>query len=70
MAYSKRAGAQWYFRRECQEFTKSSQKISTHPLTVLIISVIVQLEQRKGDRMEEMIEHPDQIPLTGFEKTR
>ena len=31
-------------------FTNSSQKISTHLLTVLIISVILQLEQRKGNK--------------------
>lgn len=30
-----------------QDFTKSSQKISTHLLTVLIIGAIVQIEQRK-----------------------
>jgi hypothetical protein len=29
---------------------KKSQKISTHLLTVLIISVILQLEQRKGNK--------------------
>ena len=32
---------------ENQDFTKSSQKISTHLLTVLIIGAIVQIEQRK-----------------------
>ncbi len=31
-------------------FTESSQKISTHLLTVLIIRVILHLEQRKGDQ--------------------
>ena len=33
-------------------FTKSSQKISTHLLTVLIISAIVHVEQRKGNNKE------------------
>ena len=33
-----------------KRFTNSSQKISTHLLTVLIISVILQLEQRKGNK--------------------
>ena len=32
------------------EFTKSSQKISTHLLTVLIMRAIVQLEQKKGNK--------------------
>ena len=31
-------------------FTNSSQKISTHLLTVLIIRAIVQIEQRKRDK--------------------
>ena len=31
-------------------FTNSSQKISTHLLTALITSVILQLEQRKGNK--------------------
>ena len=31
-------------------FTKSSQKISTHLLTVLTIRVILQIEQRKRDK--------------------
>ena len=34
-------------------FTNSSQKISTHLLTVLIISVILQLEQRKGIKRKQ-----------------
>ncbi len=41
------------FSRKCAwlvAFTKSSQNISTHLLTVLIISVILQLEQRKGNK--------------------
>jgi hypothetical protein len=33
-------------------FTKTSQKISTHLLTVLIMCVILQLEQRKGQGNE------------------
>ncbi len=36
-----------------QDFTKSSQKISTHHLTVLIIGAIVQLEQRKREIKEK-----------------
>lgn len=32
------------------EFTKCSQKFSTQPLTWLIIGVILQLEQRRGQR--------------------
>ena len=31
-------------------FTKFSQKISTHLLTVLIMRVILQIEQRKRDK--------------------
>ena len=31
-------------------FTQSSQKISTHHLTVLIMYAIVQIEQRKRDK--------------------
>ena len=39
---------------------KKSQKISTHLLTVLIISAIVQLEQRKGTNkeIEFVLKHP------------
>ena len=33
-----------------QGLQKKSQKISTHLLTVLITSVILQLEQRKGNK--------------------
>ena len=36
-----------------QDFTKSSQKISTRLLTVLIIGAIVQLEQRKREIKEK-----------------
>ena len=36
--------------RNNPQFTKSSQKISTHLLTVLIMGVIVQIEQRKRDK--------------------
>ena len=32
------------------QFTKCSQKISTHLLTVLTISVILHVEQRKGNK--------------------
>ena len=34
-------------------FTNSSQKISTHLLTVLIIGAILQLEQRKGIKRKQ-----------------
>ena len=39
---------------------KNIQKISTHLLTVLIISAIVQLEQRKGTNkeIEFVLKHP------------
>ncbi len=46
------------------EITNSSQKISTHLLTVLIISVILQLEQRKGNKREQrnkFYEIPDNL---------
>jgi len=35
-------------------FTKCSQKNSTHLLTLLIISVILHLEQRKGMQKKDM----------------
>ena len=38
-----------------REFTKHTQKISTHLLTVLTIRVILQLEQRKGVLRKEKI---------------
>lgn len=40
--------------------TQKIEKISTHPLTVLIISAIVQLEQRKGTNkeIEFVLKHP------------
>ena len=47
-------------------FTKSSQIISTHLLTVLIISVILQLEQRKRDTKrgkEENLRYPEAFPF-------
>ena len=34
-------------------FTKFSQKISTHLLTVLILGVIIVIEQRKGEQKKE-----------------
>lgn len=39
---------------------KKNKKISTHLLTVLIISAIVQLEQRKGTNkeIEFVLKHP------------
>ena len=42
--------ARKFFMRKFAMFTNSSQKISTHLLTVLTISVILQLEQRKRDK--------------------
>ena len=38
---------------------KKSQKISTHLLTVLIVNVIVQLEQRKRDKKKELLRNPE-----------
>ena len=38
-----------------QGFTNSSQKNSTHLLTVLTIGVILQLEQRKGNKKERTV---------------
>ena len=40
-------------------FTKSSQKISTHLLTVLITRAIVQIEQRKGNEKKGS---PESVP--------
>ena len=47
---SKLAGRYFHYFAWLVAFTNSSQKISTHLLTVLIISVILQLEQRKGNK--------------------
>ena len=47
---SKLAGRYFCYFAWLVAFTNSSQKISTHFLTVLIISVILQLEQRKGNK--------------------
>ena len=47
-----------------KNFTNSSQKISTHLLTVLIISVILRLEQRKRDteeRKKENLRYPESL---------
>ena len=44
-------------------FTKTSQKISTQRLTVLIISVILHLEQRKGIKIKRK-----RVPKTEFGK--
>ena len=38
---------------------KKSQIISTHLLTVLIASAIVQLEQRKRDKKKELLRDPE-----------
>ena len=35
------------------------KKISTHLLTVLIVNVIVQLEQRKRDKKKELLRNPE-----------
>ena len=50
------------------KFTNSSQKISTHLLTVLTIRVILQLEQRKRDKEIRRLKKISQISLipTGF----
>jgi len=40
----------FYYFAWLAEFTKSSQKISTRLLTVLIISVILHIEQRKRNK--------------------
>lgn len=40
-------------------FTKSSQKNSTHLLTVLIMRAIVQIEQRKGNEKKGS---PESVP--------
>ena len=40
-------------------FAKKSQKISTHPLTVLITRAIVQIEQRKGNEKKGS---PESVP--------
>lgn len=37
---------------------KNFKKISTHLLTVLIIGVILQLEQRKGNKKKEKVPNP------------
>ena len=46
--------------RKIKVCKKKSQKISTHLLTVPIISAIVQLEQRKGTNkeIEFVLKHP------------
>ena len=50
-----------------QLFTKSSQIISTHLLTVLIISVILQLEQRKGKQKDKVPDSEFQIMTNKYE---
>ena len=47
---SKLAGRYFHHFAWLVAFTKSSQKISTHLLTVLIMRVILQIEQRKRDK--------------------
>ena len=46
------------------------KKISTHLLTVLTISVILQLEQRKGDRKRESGEIPGCVPFQRFQRNK
>ena len=52
--------------KENLDFTIFSQKISTHLLTVLIISVILHVEQRKGIKRERSIEIPGKVPKEVF----
>ena len=65
---SKLAGRFFHHFAWLVAFTNSSQKISTQLLTVLIISVILQLEQRKRDtkrgKKEKDLRYPDstQVP--------
>ena len=47
---SKLAGVFFHHFAWLVAFTKSSQKISTHLLTALIMRVILQIEQRKRDK--------------------
>ena len=47
---SKLAGRYFRYFAWLVAFTKSSQKISTHLLTVLTMRVILQIEQRKRDK--------------------
>ena len=44
--------------RKIKGLQKKSQKISTHLLTLLIIGVILQLEQRKGNKKKEKVPNP------------
>ena len=56
---SKLAGRYFHHFAWLVVFTNSSQKISTHLLTVLIVSVIVQIEQRKRDKKKELLRDPE-----------
>ena len=49
---------------------KKSQKISTHLLTVLITSAILQLEQRKRIKREKRNESSMNSPPPEFQETR
>ena len=51
---SKLAGRYFHHFAWLVAFTKSSQKISTHLLTVLIMRAIVQIEQRKRDKRKDL----------------
>ena len=48
------------------EWIKFIAQISTHLLTMLIISVILHVEQRKGIKRERSIEIPGKVPKEVF----
>ena len=56
---SKLAGRYFCYFAWLVAFTNSSQKISTHLLTVLITRAIVQIEQRKGNEKKGS---PESVP--------
>ena len=56
--------------RDFRVSQKIHKKISTHLLTVLTISVILQLEQRKGDRKRESGEIPGCVPFQRFQRNK
>lgn len=57
--HTKLAGRYFCYFAWLVAFTNSSQKISTHLLTVLIISVILQIEQRGREMMNDL---PSEFP--------
>ena len=52
------------------KFTKSSQKISTHLLTVLIMRAIVHVEQRKGIQREQRKRFPEVSERSWFQRNK